>query len=286
MNGVSVDVTTTPNSRSDFEDVLHVLGLLTTTPIANVSGNQDSNEVVLDQWKTELLAQLAILYSGANVNFTLLQPSGSFGSSSSLAYNSIGYSQISIAGSSSTAGVLGVAIFDSNNETQNDDTQTNFQGIRLGIFLQTIADAGMGPPSSSAFRLTFGPLAPALGGTAIGADSQDGARLLGSLTDSRATDIQTAILDLARFTAVVLAHECGHSMGLVQDNAMPTGLYGNDTTNFPGSSEGHIRNASLFPSGSTNVMSPSLSYSSTLNTNTAFNSLNLAYLREQVFYGN
>ena len=75
-------------------------------------------------------------------------------------------------------------------------------------------------------------------------------------------------------------------MGLVQDNAMPTGLYGNDTTNFPGSSEGHIRNSSLFPSGSTNVMSPSLSYSSTLNTNTAFNSLNLAYLREQVFYGN
>lgn len=286
VNGVSVDVTATPNSRSDFEDVLHVLGLLTTTPIANVSGNQDSNEVVLDQWKTELLAQLAILYSGANVNFTLSQPGGSFGSSSSLAYNSIGYSQISIAGSSSTAGVLGVAIFDSNNETQNDDTQTNFQGIRLGIFLQTIADAGMGPPSSSAFRLTFGPLAPALGGTAIGADSQDGARLLGSLTDSRATDIQTAILDLARFTAVVLAHECGHSMGLVQDNAMPTGLYGNDTTNFPGSSEGHIRNSSLFPSGSTNVMSPSLSYSSTLNTNTAFNSLNLAYLREQVFYGN
>jgi hypothetical protein len=285
-NGIAVDVTAGANSRSDFEDVLHVLGLLTTSPIANVSGSQSSNDVVVEQYQTELLAQLALLYSGANVSFTLTRPSGSFGTNSSLAYNAIGYSQISIAGSSSSAGVLGVAIFDANNETQNDDTQTNFQGIRLGIFLQTIANAGMGPPSSSAFRLTDGPLAPSLGGTAIGADSQDGSRLLGSLTDSRATDIHAAITDLARFTSVVLAHECGHSMGLVQDNAMPAGLYGNDTTNFPGSAEGHIRNASLFPSGSTNVMSPSLSYSSTLNTNTAFNSLNLAYLREQVFYGN
>ena len=48
--------------------------------------------------------------------------------------------------------MLGVAIFDPNNATQNNDTQTDFQGIRLGIFLHTIANVGMGPPSSSAFR--------------------------------------------------------------------------------------------------------------------------------------
>jgi len=286
VNGFSVDITSTPNGRGDFEDILFVLGLQHTAPIPNVSGGQDSNAFALSLLRTRLLANLATLYSGANVSFTLTQPGGSFGTNSSVAYNAIGYSQISLAGSSSSAGVLGVAIFDPSNATQNDDTQTDFQGIRLGIFLHTIANSGMGPPSSSAFRLTFAPLAPALGGTAIGADAQDGQRLLGTLADQRATDIDTALDDFARFTAVVLAHECGHSMGLVENGAMPTGLYGNDPLNFPGSSDGHIRNASLFPAGSTNVMSPSLPYSSAIHASTAFNTLNLAYLREQAFYGN
>jgi hypothetical protein len=284
--GFSVDVTATPNGRSDFVDILFLLGLQHTSPIPNVSGGQDSNAYAQSLWKGLLLAELASLYAGANVTFTLTQPGGSFGGNSSLAYHSIGYSPISIAGSPSTPGVLGVAIFDPSNATQNDDTLTDFQGIRLGIFLHTIADSGFGPPSSSPFRVTFGPFAPALGGTAIGADAQDGQRLLGTLNDARATDIDTALHDFARFVAVVLAHECGHSMGLVQNGAMPAGLYGNDSTNFPGSADGHIRNISLFPPGATNVMSPSLSYSSAIHAATAFNTLNMAYLREQVFYGN
>ena len=82
------------------------------------------------------------------------------------------------------------------------------------------------------------------------------------------------------------AHECGHSVGLVQNGAMPVGLYGNDAVNFPGSTDGHIRTAALFPSGAINVMSPALSYSLAINPATGFNSLNKAYLREQVFYGN
>src|SRR5690606_15713828 len=154
---------------------------------------------------------------------------------SSVPYSSFSHSRISIAGAPTTAGVLGVAIFDPSNTTQNDNTLTNFSGTRLGVFLHTIADSGMGPPTSSLFRQTFGPLAPALGGTAIGADGPDGNRLNGALTDGRAAIIDTAIADLARFTAVIVAHECGHSVGLVRNGAMPTGLYGNDSTNFPGS---------------------------------------------------
>ena len=278
--GFQVNVTNGANGRADFEDILLVLGLLSTSPVV------DCNATVLSQFKAALLAQLAILYSNTNISFTLTQPSGSFGSSSSVAYNSLGYSQISIAGASSSAGVLGVAIFNPNNTTQDDDTQTNFVGTRLGIFLHTMVNAGFLPPSSSLFRLTFDSLAPALGGTPIGNVAGDDTRLTGATTGARTNEIRAAIDDFARFTAVVLAHECGHSMGLVQNGAMPTGLYGNDSTNFPGSSDGHIRNTSLFPAGSTNVMSPSLSYSSTLNTATGFNTLNLAYLREQVLYGN
>ncbi|MCK5943381.1 MAG: hypothetical protein KAI24_15475, partial [Planctomycetes bacterium] len=113
---------------------------------------------------------------------------------------------------------------------------------------------------------------------------QDGARLLGTVGDSRETAIDAALADLARFIATVTAHECGHSVGLVVNGAMPTGLYGNDTTNFPGSANGHIRNTSLFPAGATNVMSPSLSYSTATDAQTDFNTLNKAYLQEQVFY--
>lgn len=283
--GASVGVTAGANGRSDFEDILHVLGLQRDTPIPNVQNGQDSNQVVVARFQQRLLNDLAALYADANIVFTTTPPGGSFGSNSSVPYDQLGFSQISIAGSPVTAGVLGIAIFDPSNATQNDDTRTDFQGERLGVFLHTIANSGMGPPSASAFRLTFGPLAPALGGTAVGA-AQDDLRLNGTLNDARATVIDTAITDLARFTAVVLAHECGHSMGLVRNGAMPLGLYGNDATNFPGSSDGHIRTQALFPSGATNVMSPALSYSSAIHPSTAFNRLNLAYLREQAFYGN
>jgi hypothetical protein len=284
--GLSVDVTQTANGRADFVDLLFILGLAATSPLPNVQGNRDSNEVTQDLFKQALLVRLGELYAGCNVQFTLTQPAGNFGTSASVAYSSFGFSRIAIGGAPSSPGVLGVAIFDDNNATQNDNTRLDFSGTRLGIFLQTIVDSGFGPPASSLFRQTFAPFTPGFGGTPIGGNSQDGQRLLGTLTDGRSDAIATAITDLAHFCAVVTAHECGHSMGLVQNGAMPTGLYGNDSTNFPGSSDGHIRNTALFPAGSTNVMSPSLSYTAAINASTAFNSLNLAYLREQVFYGN
>ncbi len=284
--GVSVDITTGSNGTSDFEDMLRVLGFTTATPIANVQGGLDSNQVVIARWKQALVDNLDAFYAGANIDFTLTQPGGTFGGSSSVPYANLGFSRVSVCGASDLAGVLGVAIFDPNNATQNDNSVTDFGGTRLGIFLHTIVDSGFGPPSSSLFRQTYGTFAPSLTGTPIGDDADDDDRLTGVNTDARADAIDTALADFARFIAVVTAHECGHSMGLVQNGAMPTGLYGNDSTNFPGSSDGHIRNTGLFPAGATNIMSPSLSYTTAINAATAFNTLNLAYLREQVLYGN
>ena len=286
--GRSVDVIAGSNGTSDFEDLLAVVGLLSETPIGNVQGEADSNTVVLGRLKSEVLDSLATLHDGANISFTLTQPSGSFGTNASVAYDSLGYSAISIAGQSSTAGVLGLAIFDPSNTTQNNNTITSLSGTdeRLGVFLHTIFDAGMGPPSSSNFRTTFGPFIPSLSGVPIGDDGQDGLRLLGTLSDARADEIDDALGSLARFIATVTAHECGHSVGLVTNGPMPVGLYGDDNVNFPGSANGHIRNVSLFPSGATNLMSPSLSFTSATSSATQFNTLNKAYLQEQVFYGN
>ncbi|MCR9246183.1 MAG: hypothetical protein NXI31_14225 [bacterium] len=280
-----VQVVEGANSVADFVDILRVIGLATASPVAQNSCTGDVNDKTQDRFKTELLAALTVLFPGANVTFTTTQPAGTF-TASSVGYSSFPYSQISIAGSATSPGTLGIAIFDPSNTTQDDNTQVDFGGTRLGVFLHTIADAGLQGPGASLFRQTFDDLAPSRGGTPIGADANDCQRIDDALNDGRATTIDNAIADFARFTAIVIAHECGHSMGLVENGAMPIGLYGNDTTNFGGSSDGHIRNTSLFPTGATNVMSPTLTYSATIDPASMFNTLNLAYLREQIFYGN
>jgi len=286
--GVGADVAVVPgaNGRSDVDDILLVLGLLAPNPVPNAVGNLDSNEAVRQRFVQQMIARLDEFYAGTKVRFTTTAPAASFGASASVDYNSFGHSRIAIAGAADTAGVLGVAIFDPNNATQNDDTRLDFGGRRLGVFLHTIVDFGMGTPSATTFRTTFDAFTPVFGGAPIGAAANDAGRLAGTVTDARRTQIDVAIRDFARFCATVVAHECGHSMGLVQDGPMPTGLYGGDAANFPLSTDGHIRNADLFPSGAINVMSPALSYDNAIATDTAFNRLNLAYLREQVTYGN
>ena len=286
--GVAVQVTSGANGASDFDDLMQILGMTNNAPIGGVQGGLNSNEVVIGRIKDEVVADLEAFHSGANVTFTLAQPPGSFGGNTSVTYASLGYSSISIAGQASIPGVLGVAIFDPSNASQNDNTATDFGGSseRLGVFLHTIVNAGMGPPSTSNFRTTFDTFAPSLGGTPIGDAAQDGGRLIGAVGDAREGEIDAAIDALARFTASVTAHECGHSVGLVANSPMPLGLYGNDSVNFPGSANGHIRTQSLFPAGSINLMSPSLSYTTATSSATQFNTLNMAYLREQVFYGN
>jgi|694.fasta_scaffold86903_3 hypothetical protein len=284
--GADVQVINGANGRADFADVLLALGLLSASPLPNVIGNLDSNQVVTQRFEQELLAQLAAYYADAKIVFTLTAPAESFGGAANIDYNAFGHSRMAIAGSAAEAGVLGRAIFDPNNRTQNDNTLTNFSSQRLGVFLHTIVDFGLGQPSVSSFRQTYDQFVGVLGGQAIGNAAGDAGRLAGATNDARRSAIDVAIRDFARFCATVVAHECGHSMGLVQDGAMPTGLYGGDAANFPGSTAGHIRNTALFPSGSTNIMSPALSYETAIDSATAFNRLNLAYLREQVTYGN
>ncbi len=284
--GARINIVAGASGRSDWLDVLHVMGLQTTTPQSN--GTTDSNALALTQLQDAILAELADFCSGCNIAFRFTQPSGSFGATASFLYASFGYSQICLGGSAgSSEGILGVAQFDPNNTRQNNNCLLE-SGVspRLGVFLHTIADDGFRSASTSAFRLLFNQFAPALGGSPIGTVTDDLQRLLGSVNDLRAVRMRAAIADIARYVAVVTAHECGHSMGLVQNGSMPTGLYGNDPVNFPGSTDGHIRNTSLFPTGGINIMAPSLSYALATDPATAFNSLNLAYLREQVLYGN
>lgn len=273
-------VNASPNGRADLEDLFFVVGLF--------GSNATINTTVMDRFRSLVLQKLDAIYGGAKVTFTFTSPGSFPPGRTTVPYNSFSFSQICIAGAedpAGTTGVLGLAIFDPNNANHENDCLTDFQGSqRLGVFLHTMINAGLRPPSSTLFRTTYDPLTPASGGKPIGDDAGDAQRLAGTLNDARRTTIDNAIARMANAAAVVVAHECGHSVGLVKDGAMPAGLYGGDAVNFPGSTTGHIRNTDGFTAPAQNVMSPSVSFEATNDSGTRFNDLNLAYLLETVLY--
>ncbi|MHC4077444.1 MAG: hypothetical protein ACYST0_03255 [Planctomycetota bacterium] len=283
-----VEVNNSANSNPDLLDLIGTIGLQHSSPIPNVIGSKNSNEVVFDQLRAEVLSQLGTLFPGVNITFTDVSP-GSFPAPSGFTdYNGAAFSQMCIAGSfdvAGTSGVLGLSLFDPNNSGQENNCLADFQGSRLGVFLHTIVNSGFLQSPVSLFRQTYDPFTPSRSGTPIGADAADDQRLTNVLNDARATQIDLAIQSMARFAAVVAGHEMGHSMGLVKNGPMPAGLYANDPTNFPGSSDSHIMMpASIFTGGAINLMTPALSFEGTLVPTTRLNTLNLAYLREQALY--
>lgn len=285
----SVTILAGANGTGDAWDVMRILGLQSPSPLPNVTPGVDSNQFVQQRFKDALAANLAALFPGVPISFTFASPGNFPAGSLSVPYANLSFSRICIAGAAATTptGTLGAALFDANNQTQNDDCIEDLNGQRLGIFLHTFAHVGIRAGATSTFRRTYQPFIPELGGVRIGEDGQDAARLLGTRGDAREDAIDTAIANAARAIAVVCAHECGHSMGLVANGAMPTGLYGNDPINFPGNSAAaslHIEASFLFPSGAQDVMSASIDWDAALHVATGFNSLVLAYLRERALY--
>lgn len=277
----TLTINSTPNGSADVLELFPALGLH--------GSNGAINTTVTAQWKARILAELAGFFPGVNVGFTFTSPGAFPTGQTAVAYQSLGFSRICIGGAPTEAGTLGLAQFDPNNETQNDNCANDTLGRRTGVFVHTMVDntSALRGPSATLFRSTYDPLRAVFNNRPIGDadDGFDGERLAGTRNDARTTIINNAIGRLARFVAMVTAHEVGHSMGLVKNGAMPTGLYGGDTANFPDSSSAHIKMPStLFPSGSVNIMSPAVNLDLATGTATAFNSLNLAYLRERVLY--
>ena len=276
----TISVTLGSNGRSDFEDVLMGMGLL-----SSMAGNESTNAAVLSRFRTQVLAEMDRLFPDVNITFSF----DSLGTFVDAPFSSATFSQICLAGSpndTGTGSVLGSALLDSNNNFQENDCIEDFNGARLGVFAFTLAKVGYGGGVGSAFQTTFRPFTSSAGGTPIGEamDGLDATRVADPTSTAtgiqpRGAQIGTAIDDLARALSIVIAHECGHSMGLVANDAMPAGLYGGVVS--LGGSPDHI----VFPpSGGLNVMSPSLDYLDSLSDTSGFNSLNLAYLRQRAIY--
>jgi hypothetical protein len=163
-------------------------------------------------------------------------------------------------GTSST-GVVGRAQFDRRNVTQNDDSVPG-----LGVFTTNIVRLGANDPPLASFRILLDPLLPGRG-TPVGEDALDATVLAGTFQAATASGAERAryyeILDavgyLGRLIGTKAAHEIGHSIGLVGNQAPPTGLFG-DEPNAPFIADPALTNSAHIDVAGNNIMAAASTY--------------------------
>lgn len=180
-----------------------------------------------------------------------------------------------------STGVLGRAYYDYCNGNPSERNISMNPG--LGVFCremwlyQTRIHLQVWPSWQTSFAQKFRPLSPDMGGTPAGAHALDAVVLSPSFDYATATTTQRArwqvVMDAADDWAsvmgIILAHEVGHSVGLVAPGAAPGGLYGDSS----------LHNTFA---GATDVMAPSVGYEAMVTLDYRFRDIDLAYLRQTV----
>ncbi|MFT4513075.1 MAG: hypothetical protein ACI89X_000761 [Planctomycetota bacterium] len=183
-------------------------------------------------------------------------------------------------GSEST-GVLGRAYYDYRNGNPAERNTATSPG--LGVFpaemwlYQTDIHEQVYPSFQTQFASKFLPICADMGGTPAGTNPLDAAVLTASFDYDNATSpqrarwnsIMSAADDWASVIGVILAHEVGHSVGLVAPGAMPNGLFGDSSL--------HDTYASA-----AEVMAPSVGYEAMTSLDYQFRDIDLAYLRMRI----
>lgn len=180
-----------------------------------------------------------------------------------------------------STGVLGRAYYDYRNGNPAERNIVTSPG--LGVFpgemwlYQTKIHIQVWPSFQTTFAQKFRPLCPDMGGTPAGGDPLDAIVLAANFDYATANNAQRArwqtIMDAAddwsTVIGIILAHEVGHSVGLVAPGAAPVGLFGD---------------ASLHDSFSSaaEVMAASVGYEAMTSLDYHFRDIDLAYLRQRV----
>ena len=180
-----------------------------------------------------------------------------------------------------STGVLGRAFYDYRNGNVAERNTSSSPGT--GVFpaemflYQARIHLQVYPSFQTVFASKFLPICPGLGGTPAGADPLDAAVLQPNFDYENATNSQRvrwntvmlAMDDWASVIGVILAHEVGHSVGLVAPGDMPTGLLGDASLHntFAGAAE---------------VMAPSVGYEAMATMDYGFRDVDLAYLRQRI----
>lgn len=277
---VTVTSTQVANGTADFVEDLWVLGLNSQSPppAAVTAGlNGIVYNLVTDAVRGHVNTHYGRNYDGsgtansANVNFVLSWQAGT------LSEIQIGGDDV---GASST---LGRAFYDDKNDFANVNT-----AINLGVFTTNLITAYIN--SSSTFKSKFDALIPGRG-TAVGFHADDVTVLSPGFNRSnpgntagenaRYDDIMDAVDALGRSVSVILAHEVGHSVGLVANGAPPAGLFGNESN---ASFSGPYTNLYHLDTTGNNIMQSALSFSNMVATGAGapfFDKLLMAYLQQR-----
>jgi hypothetical protein len=180
-----------------------------------------------------------------------------------------------------SSGVLGRAYFDYRNGDVAERNIASSPG--LGVFpgemwlYQTKVHIDVWPSFQTLFAQRFRPLCPDMGGVPAGNHPLD-AQVLRTDFDYANADgnqrarwnaVMNAADDWASVIGIILAHEVGHSVGLVASGPAPRGLFGDSSLHntFAGAAE---------------VMAPAVGYEAMVTLDYAFRDIDLAYLRQRV----
>lgn len=179
-----------------------------------------------------------------------------------------------------STGVLGRAYYDYANGNPAERNTAMSPG--LGVFpaemwlYQARIHTQVWPSYQTVFAQRFAPLCPDMGGTPAGAHALDAQVLSPAFSYAAATaqqrarwnTIMEAADDWAAVMGIILAHEVGHSVGLVAPGPAPGGLFGD---------------ASLHDTyaGAAEVMAPTVGYESMTSLEHSFRDIDLAYLRQR-----
>lgn len=180
-----------------------------------------------------------------------------------------------------STGVLGRAYYDYRNSNPSERNTSNSPG--LGVFpgemwlYQTRIHVQVWPSFQTVFAQRFRPLCSDMGGVPAGAHALDGVVLAPSFDYATANGserarwqtIMDAADDWATVIGIILAHEVGHSVGLVAPGAAPGGLFGDASLH------------DTFASAA-EVMASSVGYEAMTSLDYHFRDIDLAYLRQQV----
>jgi hypothetical protein len=145
------------------------------------------------------------------------------------------------------------------------------------FLFQALLHEQLYPSFQTLFAQRFLPLCPDMGGVPAGSHADDTVVLrptfdpLGATGEQHARwlAVMRAIDDWALVVGTVLAHEVGHSVGLVAPGPAPSGLFGDSSL--------HDVNSSA-----AEVMAPAVGYEAMVTLTYRFRDINLAYLRHRI----